>query len=121
MAQAESRHWLHAECFGTGVGLGRRCGPWGAMNTDAEATVELRSDGTARVASGSQDIGTGTYTVLAQMVSHETGVPVDKVEVVLGDSSLPTGPISGGSWATASLTPSVLEAARNAANAVLTV
>ena len=72
------------------------------------------------MASGSQDIGAGTYTVLAQMVSHETGVPVEKVEVVLGDSSLPPGPISGGSWATASLTPAVLGAARNAAKSVLT-
>ena len=40
-----------------------------------------------------QDIGGGTYTVIAQMVSHETGVPVQSVEVVLGDSSLPPGPI----------------------------
>ena len=103
------------------LGWGAAAASWGAMKTDAEATVELRSDGTARVASGSQDIGTGTYTVLAQMVSHETGVPVERVEVVLGDSSLPPGPISGGSWATASLTPAVLEAARNAANSVLTV
>ncbi|HVG28069.1 MAG TPA: xanthine dehydrogenase family protein molybdopterin-binding subunit [Acidobacteriaceae bacterium] len=94
---------------------------WGAMKTDAEATVELRSDGTARVASGSQDVGTGTYTVVAQMVAHETGVPVQKVEVVLGDSSLPPGPISGGSWATASMVPAVLEASRKAAKSVLTV
>ena len=42
-----------------------------------------------------------------------------KVEVVLGDSSLPPGPISGGSWATASLTPAVLEAARNASKAIV--
>lgn len=103
------------------LGWGVAAASWGAMKTDAEATVELRSDGTARVASGSQDIGTGTYTVLAQMVSHETGVPVERVEVVLGDSSLPPGPISGGSWATASLTPAVLEAARNAAKSVVTV
>ena len=106
---------------GLTLGWGVAGAAWGAMRTDAEAVVELRSDGTARVVSGSQDIGTGTYTVIAQMVSHETGVPVDKVEVVLGDSSLPPGPISGGSWATASLVPAVLEAAQNATRSVLAV
>ena len=63
----------------------------------AEASVQLRDDGTARVACGTQDIGTGTYTILAQLVSDKTGVPLDKIEVVLGDTSLPPGPISGGS------------------------
>jgi xanthine dehydrogenase YagR molybdenum-binding subunit len=81
--------------------------------------VELRQDGTARVACGTQDIGGGTYTVLAQVVSHVTGIPVNKVDVVLGDSSLPAGPISGGSWVTASLVPSVLEASQNAGKALL--
>src|SRR5436305_14117885 len=90
---------------------------WMATSTDAEATVELRQDGTARVICGTPDIGGGTSTVVAQMVSHETGVPVHRVEVVLGDSSLPAGPISAGSWATASLPPAVPQAARTAATA----
>ena len=60
--------------------------------------VELRDDGTARVACGTQDIGTGTYTVLAQLVAEKTGMPLDKIEVGLGDTALPPGPISGGSW-----------------------
>lgn len=107
--------------LGQTLGWGMAACSWGAMKIDAEATVELRADGTARVATGSQDIGTGTYTVIAQLVSHETGIPVEKVEVVLGDSSLPPGPISGGSWATASLTPAILEAARNATKSVLAV
>src|SRR6202012_1145691 len=59
-------------------------------------------------------IGTGTYTAIAMIVSHETGISIDKIEVVLGDSSLPPGPISGGSWATASVTPAVLEASQKA-------
>ena len=40
-----------------------------------------------------------TYTVLSQIVSEKTGIPYDKIEVVLGDTALPPGPISGGSWA----------------------
>ena len=85
----------------------------------AAANVELRDDGTARVACGAQDIGTGTYTVLALLTSDKTGVPVEKVEVVLGDTALPHGPVSGGSWATASVVPAVFAAADNAITSLL--
>ena len=106
---------------GLTLGWGVAACTWIAARTDAEATVELRQDGTARVTCGTQDIGGGTYTVIAQIVAHETGVPVQKVEVVLGDSSLPPGPISGGSWATASVAPAVLDAARKAGKSMLQV
>jgi xanthine dehydrogenase YagR molybdenum-binding subunit len=101
------------------LGWGVATCAWLAARTEAEASVELRQDGTARVACGTQDIGGGTYTILAQIVSHETGIPVSKIDVVLGDSALPSGPISGGSWVTASVTPAVLEAARNARKTLL--
>jgi xanthine dehydrogenase YagR molybdenum-binding subunit len=104
---------------GLTLGWGVATCAWLAARSEAEASVELRQDGTARVACGTQDIGGGTYTVLAQIVSHETGIPVNKIDVVLGDSSLPSGPISGGSWVTASVTPAVLEAAKNAGNGLL--
>jgi xanthine dehydrogenase YagR molybdenum-binding subunit len=87
---------------------------WIAERMGTEASVDLRDDGTARVSCATQDIGTGTYTVLSQIVSDKTGIPHDKIEVVLGDSDLPPGPISGGSWATASLVPPVLEAIEKA-------
>src|SRR5207244_11172059 len=82
--------------------------------------VQLRDDGTVRVASGTQDIGTGTYTILAQLASERTGVPLDKVEVVLGDTSLPEGPLSGGSMVTGSVVPAVFAAADNAIASLLT-
>jgi len=104
---------------GMTLGWGVAACTWIAARTDAEATVELRQDGTARVACGTQDIGTGTYTAIALMVSHETGIPIDKIEVVLGDSSLPPGPISGGSWATASVTPAVLQAAQKSKESLI--
>jgi xanthine dehydrogenase YagR molybdenum-binding subunit len=87
---------------------------WIAERMGSEASVDLRDDGTARVSSATQDIGTGTYTVLSQIVSEKIGIPHDKIEVVLGDTDLPAGPISGGSWATASVIPSVLEAIEKA-------
>ena len=99
---------------GLTLGWGVAACTWIAARTEAKAVVELRQDGTARVVSGTQDIGTGTYTVVAQMVAHELGLPLSKIDVILGDSSLPAGPISGGSWATASMVPAVLQAAQKA-------
>jgi xanthine dehydrogenase YagR molybdenum-binding subunit len=74
----------------------------------------MRDDGTTRVACATQDIGTGTYTNLAQLASQRTGVPLENVEVALGDTSLPPGPLSGGSLATASVVPAVFAAADSA-------
>jgi xanthine dehydrogenase YagR molybdenum-binding subunit len=71
------------------LGWGVAACSWMAARLPSAATVELRQDGSARVACGTQDIGTGTYTILAQLVSSETGIPLDKVDVVLGDTTLP--------------------------------
>ncbi|MEY2527638.1 MAG: xanthine dehydrogenase YagR molybdenum-binding subunit [Verrucomicrobiota bacterium] len=103
------------------LGWGMAGAAWVAARFDAAANIELRNDGTVRVASGTQDIGTGTYTILAQLASEKTGVPLDKVEVALGDTSLPEGPVSGGSMATGSLVPAVFAAADNAITSLLTV
>jgi xanthine dehydrogenase YagR molybdenum-binding subunit len=106
---------------GLTLGWGVAACSWLAARTETTATVELRQNGTARVACATQDIGGGTYTILAQIVSYQTGIPVSKIDVVLGDSALPPGPISGGSWVTASVTPAALDAAKNAAQALLLV
>ena len=103
------------------LGWGMAGCSWIAARFAAEASVQLRDDGTARVACATQDIGTGTYTNLAQLASHKTGVPLDKVEVALGDTSLPEGPLSGGSMATASVVPAVFAAADNAIASLLTI
>jgi xanthine dehydrogenase YagR molybdenum-binding subunit len=103
------------------LGWGTAGCSWVAARFPSEAYVQLRDDGTARVACATQDIGTGTYTILAQLAAQKTGVPLDKVEVVLGDSSLPAGPISGGSMATESVIPAVFSAADAAIGSLLTV
>jgi xanthine dehydrogenase YagR molybdenum-binding subunit len=87
---------------------------WIAERMEAQATVDLRDDGSACVSSATQDIGTGTYTVLSQILSERLGIPHERIEVVLGDTSLPAGPISGGSWATASAIPAVVDAIEKA-------
>jgi xanthine dehydrogenase YagR molybdenum-binding subunit len=67
---------------------------WIAERFLCEANVDLRSDGMVRVSCATQDIGTGTYTILAQIMSAKTGVPLDRISVVLGDTALPPGPLS---------------------------
>ncbi len=104
---------------GLTLGSGVAACSWLAARSETEATVELLQDGRARVTCGTQDIGGGTYTAIAQVVSHETGLPLKKIDVVLGDSALPPGPISGGSWVTASITPASLQAAQNAGKTLL--
>ncbi|HTX55558.1 MAG TPA: xanthine dehydrogenase family protein molybdopterin-binding subunit [Candidatus Acidoferrales bacterium] len=86
---------------------------WIAERFACEVRVELQGEN-AHVFCGTQDIGTGTYTALAQIVSDATGIPVGRITVSLGDSSLPPGPISGGSMVTASLIPATIEACKEA-------
>ena len=95
---------------GLTLGWGMAACSWLAARFDCTASIELRDDGTVRVASAVQDIGTGTYTVMAQMAAEMLGVDVEKVEVVLGDTNLPAGPLSGGSMLTSSLVAPISEA-----------
>ena len=101
------------------LGWGMGACSWIAERLSCEANVELRSDGTVRVTCATQDIGTGTYTILAQVVSAKTGVPLERISVVLGDTSLPSGPISGGSMVTASVIPAVSAASDQAISNLL--
>jgi xanthine dehydrogenase YagR molybdenum-binding subunit len=103
------------------LGLGMAGCAWIATRIGAEANVQLRDDGTVRIACGTQDIGTGTYTVLAQLTAHKTGVPLDKIEVALGDTTLPEGPLEGGSWLAGSLVPAVFAAADKAIESLLMI
>src|SRR5262245_16721030 len=103
------------------LGWGVAGAAWVAGRFAAEANLQLRDDGSVRIACATQDIGTGTYTILAQLASEKTGVPVKKIEVELGDSALPDGPISGGSLATSSVIPAVFTAADQAITSLLIV
>ncbi|MBD1554310.1 xanthine dehydrogenase family protein molybdopterin-binding subunit [Pseudomonas typographi] len=104
---------------GAVVGWGMAACSWMAKALPAKATVQLAANGRARVMCGTQDIGTGTYTVVAQMVAALTGLPLARIDVVIGDSSLPPGPMSGGSMATGSLVPAVQAATQAAIDEAL--
>ncbi|WP_338761172.1 xanthine dehydrogenase family protein molybdopterin-binding subunit [Massilia sp. METH4] len=96
------------------LGWGMANATWLGMRRPAEVAIRLHDDGTVAVRSATQDIGTGTYTVLAQMTARAVGVDIGRVKVEIGDTELPPGPVSGGSMATASLVPAVTMAARHA-------
>jgi CO/xanthine dehydrogenase Mo-binding subunit len=84
------------------------------------ATVRLNADGTADVLAGSQDLGTGTRTILAQVAAEALGHRLEMVRAVIGDTA--SGPYAGNSWGSmtvASLTPAVRMAAEDARHALL--
>jgi xanthine dehydrogenase YagR molybdenum-binding subunit len=72
------------------------------MMQETSARAVLNAAGKLEVATATADIGTGTYTILAQIAADELGVPIEDVTVKIGDSSLPKSPVEGGSWAAAS-------------------
>jgi len=96
------------------IGWGVAGASWVAARIPCNASVELCPDGRVRVRCATQDIGTGTYTIFAQIVHEKTGVPLDRIDVILGDTSLPEGPTSGGSMATSAVMPATAAAANTA-------
>jgi len=94
------------------VGWGMATASYPANRMAASARAALQSDGTIVVQSGSQDIGTGTYTVMTQVAAETLGVPVSYVRFELGDTTLPQAPVSGGSMTAASVGPAVQAACR---------
>jgi len=101
-------------------GLGMATQIWGGGGgPPAYATVHLNPDGTVVLTAGTQDIGTGTRTVLAQICADELGVELANVHVRIGDTENPYGPISAGSVTLASVGPAVRIAARDAREQLL--
>ena len=92
------------------VGWGMAIGAWEAMMQTTKARAVLRADGTAEVASATADIGTGTYTIMSQIGAEMLGLPMEQVQVRLGDTDLPQAPLEGGSWTAASTGSAVREA-----------
>ncbi|AWW74452.1 xanthine dehydrogenase [Erythrobacter sp. KY5] len=80
--------------------------------SEAKARVTLKPDGTALVETDMTDIGTGTYTILAQLAGEMLGLNPEQVLVELGDTDYPRGPGSGGSWGAPSAGSAVYVACR---------
>jgi xanthine dehydrogenase YagR molybdenum-binding subunit len=94
------------------VGQGMATAAYPVQRMACEAEVREPGDGRIVVRCGVQDMGSGTFTALADVAAAALGVPVQRIDVELGDTRLPEGPYSGGTVVTASLVPAVEAAAR---------
>ena len=80
------------------VGMGVAAGFRNNMLTKSGARVRLDAKGTVTVETDMTDIGTGSYTILAQTAAEMMGLPIDRIVVKLGDSDFPASSGSGGQW-----------------------
>ena len=80
------------------IGMGMAAALRGNFTVQAEAEVILGADGRATLRTDMTDIGTGTYTILAQTAGEMLGLPISAIDVVIGDSDLPPSAGSGGSF-----------------------
>ncbi len=84
------------------IGWGMATAVYPTRRSASNATARLNADGTFSVDAGTQDLGTGTYTIMTQIAADSFGVPASKVKFRLGDTILPETPVSGGSQTAAS-------------------
>jgi xanthine dehydrogenase YagR molybdenum-binding subunit len=92
------------------IGYGMATATYPANRSSAQAVVRMLPGGRMFVGSGTQDLGTGTYTIMAQQAAAGLGIDPKLVEVKLGDSTLPKAPVSGGSQSSASVLPAIQDA-----------
>ena len=102
-------NWL----IGHGVSAAARSSPY--LKTNSKVILVLDGDRVnATIQMDATDIGTGSYTIIAQTASEYLGIPVEQVKVELGDSNFPVTPGSGGSWGAASFCNGAMAACVNA-------
>jgi xanthine dehydrogenase YagR molybdenum-binding subunit len=95
------------------IGMGMAAAIRGNFLLPAKCNLSVDADGVVTVRQGMTDIGTGSYTVLAQIAAETLGVPLDQVRVEIGDSELPPAPGSGGQFGAATAGSAALMAGMN--------
>jgi xanthine dehydrogenase YagR molybdenum-binding subunit len=95
------------------IGHGMATCTMGTFRTPSSAEIRLRSDGSALVATGTQDIGTGTLTIVPQIAGDVLGLPIERIAVVHGDTALPEAGPTYGSSSTMGVGAAVLAAAED--------
>jgi xanthine dehydrogenase YagR molybdenum-binding subunit len=112
----KSRKAANADSGPVKRGMGMAQSQWvSVMYPPTACEVRIQGDGSVEAFSSAQDIGTGTRTVLAQVVAEEFGLQPEEIGSYIGDTRYPIGPPSGGSRVTGSLTPAARNAAHRAA------
>ncbi|MBV8478728.1 MAG: xanthine dehydrogenase family protein molybdopterin-binding subunit [Actinobacteria bacterium] len=120
----ERRHEVRARSdarWKRGVGMASQVW-YGGGGPPSYAWTRVGSDGRIVVVTAMQDIGTGTRTAMAQIAAEELGVPLDRVEVALGDTARgPYATLSAGSSTTPSVGPAVRAAAADAKRQIVEI
>lgn len=93
------------------IGWGMSTGIWEALQAPITVRIALSANGHAEVACATSDIGTGTYTIMAQVAADMLGLPLENISIKLGDSSLPASPVEGGSWIATSVSNGIVTTA----------
>jgi xanthine dehydrogenase YagR molybdenum-binding subunit len=101
------------------IGWGMAAGTYPVLKTPSEARVILHANGKVEVHSSGADIGTGTYTILAQTAADVLGVPIVDVTVSLGDTALPRSALAAGSQLAGNMTGAVHQTAKAACDELL--
>lgn len=95
-------------------GLGIGICTWGGAGHACTSRLSIHPDGSVEVEQATQDLGTGTRTVMAQTAAETLGLPLAAVEVKIGDTSYPPGNTSGGSTTVGGVSSATRKAAVNA-------
>jgi len=103
------------------VGWGMATGVWEALHVPITVRIVVTANGHAEVSCATSDIGTGTYTVMAQVAADMLGLPIENITVKIGDSSLPQSPVEGGSWIATSVANAIAVAAEDIRSQLLTL
>lgn len=103
------------------IGWGMATETYPGKSLAASALVRFQPNGRILVASGTQEIGNGMYTIMSQVAAEALRVPIEMVDARLGDTKLPEAPISAGSMSTASVMPAVKAAAEEARQNLITL
>ena len=97
-------------------GLGLGISAWGGGGHNSNCRTTINPDGSVLVEIGTQDLGTGTRTVITQVAAESLGLPMSKVKLVIGTNDLPPDAASGGSSTVGGVTVSTRRSAVNAVN-----
>lgn len=112
-----SRNWHARGEAGSGPvkrGLGIGVGTWGGAGHNSQCRCVINPDGTVEVELGSQDLGTGTRTIIQQVAAESLGLPMNDVKVKIGDNKYPVSGASGGSTTVGGVSSSTRKATLNA-------
>jgi xanthine dehydrogenase YagR molybdenum-binding subunit len=104
----------------TARGLGLSIHTWGGRGHNSDCDLTIHPDGSVEIKLGSQDLGTGTRTVILAVAAETLGVPMDAIQLYIGDTMYPPSGGSGGSTTVGGVSSSTRRAAVDAREVLFT-